>query len=74
MVDHAVKIAIEHGYIRLAMLMLRALEIKKVELRRNANAQLDIYGLIMDSTAAAQKYTDMQNGDDGIKAGRKQWQ
>lgn len=66
MVDQAVEIAIEHGHMRLAMLMSRALEIPKGELRRDADAQLDSYGLIMDTPTAAQKHTDMQNGDSYI--------
>lgn len=44
-VEEAVDLAIEHGHMRLAVLMARALEAPKHDLREDALSQLEMYGL-----------------------------
>lgn len=44
----AVDIALENGYMRLALLMARALEAPKEDLRQDAEAQLIAYGILQD--------------------------
>lgn len=46
-VDDAVDVAIAQGHLRLATMMARALEAPKDQLRRDAMAQLEMYGLIV---------------------------